>query len=54
MTPSEPTDPWPTCATAQTQAWVCAVALPDRVAELLEMLVTLGQARQTAEGRFVG
>ena len=27
---------------------------PDRVAELLETLVTLGQARQTAEGRFVG
>ena len=25
----------------------------ERVAELLETLVTLGQARQTAEGRFV-
>ena len=29
-----------------------AVAV-DRIAELLETLVTLGQARQTAEGRFV-
>ena len=27
---------------------------PDRVAELLQTLVTLGQARQTVEGRFVG
>jgi hypothetical protein len=26
----------------------------ERVAELLETLVTLGQARQMAEGRFVG
>ena len=26
----------------------------ERVAEQLETLVTLGQARQTAEGRFVG
>jgi hypothetical protein len=31
-----------------------AAAPPERVAELLETLVTLGQARQTAEGRFVG
>ena len=30
------------------------VAPPERVAELLETLVTLGQARQTTEGRFVG
>ena len=26
----------------------------DRIAEILETLVTLGQARQTADGRFVG
>jgi hypothetical protein len=26
----------------------------ERVAELLETMLTLGQARQTVEGRFVG
>jgi hypothetical protein len=31
-----------------------AAAPPERVAELLETLVTLGQARQTVDGRFVG
>jgi hypothetical protein len=29
-------------------------APPERVAELLETLVTLGQARQAADGWFVG
>jgi hypothetical protein len=36
------------------RAFQVAVAPPDRVAELLETLVTPGQARQAAEGRFVG
>jgi hypothetical protein len=40
-------------STAQAAA-AFAAAPPERVAELLETLVTLGQARPTAEGRFVG
>ena len=40
-------------ASAAQVAAAFAAAPPDRVAELLETLVTLGQARQTAEGRFV-
>ena len=43
--------PSPTRMAEQTQV---AAALPDRVAELLETLVTLGQAQGTEEGRFVG
>ena len=41
-------------ASAAQVAAAFAAAPPDRVAELLETLVTLGQARGTAEGRFVG
>jgi hypothetical protein len=41
-------------ASAAQVAAAFAAAPTDRVAELLETLVTLGQARQTAEGRFVG
>ena len=41
-------------ASASQVAAAFAAAPPERVAELLETLVTLGQARQTAEGRFVG
>jgi hypothetical protein len=41
-------------ASAAQVAASFAAAPPERVAELLETLVTLGQARQTAEGRFVG
>jgi hypothetical protein len=44
----------PGLASAAQVAAAFADAPPDRVAELLETLVTLGQARQTAEGRFVG
>jgi hypothetical protein len=33
---------------------VLPAAPADRVAELLETLITLGQTRQTAEERFVG
>ena len=46
--------PWPACATEQAQAAAFNAAPPERVAELLETLVTLGQARQTVEGQFVG
>jgi hypothetical protein len=42
--------PWPTRMAEQTQV---ATAPPDRVAALLETLVTLGQARQTGAGWFV-
>jgi hypothetical protein len=41
-------------ANAAQVAGAFAAAPPDRVAELLETLVTLGQARQTVEARFVG
>jgi len=41
-------------ASAAQVAAAFAAAPPDCVTELLETLVTLGQARQTAEGRFVG
>jgi hypothetical protein len=48
--------PWtsrsPVSSEQQASA-IFAVALPDRVADLLEMLVTRGQARQTTDGRFV-
>jgi hypothetical protein len=40
-------------ASAAQVAAAFAAAPPDRVAGLLETLVTLGQARQTVEGRFV-
>ena len=41
-------------ASAAQVAAAFAAAPAERVAELLETLVTLGQARQTDEGRFVG
>jgi hypothetical protein len=41
-------------ASAAQVAAAFAAAPADRVAELLETLVTLGQARQTVEGRFAG
>jgi hypothetical protein len=41
-------------ASAAEVAAVFAGAPPERVAELLETLVTLGQARQTSEARFMG
>ena len=47
--------PWPACATEQAQAAAAFIAAPlERVAELLDTLVTLGQARQAAGGQFVG
>jgi len=45
---------WPARAMASQVAAALAAAPPERVAELLETPVTLGQARQTVEGRFVG
>ena len=45
--------PSPPTSAAQIAA-VFAAAPAERVAELLETLVTLGQARQTIEGRFMG
>ena len=41
-------------ASAAQVAAAFAAAPPDRAAELLETLVTLGQARQTTDGRFAG
>ena len=40
-------------ANASQVAAAFAAAPPERVAERLETLVTLGQARQTDDGRFV-
>jgi hypothetical protein len=40
-------------ASAAEVAAAFAAAPPERVAELLETLVTLGQARQTDEGWFM-
>ena len=42
---------WPGCMAEQTQV---AAAPPDRVAELLETLVMLGQARLTEGGYASG
>ena len=45
--------PWPTCATEQAQAAAAfSAAPPELVAELLETLVTLGQARGVADRQY--
>jgi len=43
---------WQRAWSAQVAAFAAAPA--DRVAELLETLVTLGEARQMADGWFMG
>jgi hypothetical protein len=44
---------WPSRRARPTVAAAFTAAPPERVAELLETLATLGQARSNADGRFV-